>query len=185
VGRKYAAKRRETDSELLNARTRAWCAKQMESNPNYYSDRYWANPESARRARRKHYSENTEKCLVAQKLWRKNNPETAKQSAKNWKLNHPEENRQISMGVTSRYRAKKKLATIQNFSHQELMQRMSVFGFQCAYCSGPFEEIDHLIPLSKGGKHCLSNLRPSCKPCNNKKSNKMPAVWFEELRKRR
>ena len=69
-------------------------------------------------------------------------------------------------------RAIKKGATVVVFTDDQLSQRMSVFNFNCAYCNGPFEHIDHVIPLSKGGLHCLSNLRPSCQSCNLSKHNK-------------
>ncbi|HIV17188.1 MAG TPA: HNH endonuclease [Candidatus Alectryocaccobium stercorigallinarum] len=33
--------------------------------------------------------------------------------------------------------------------------------------------IDHIIPISKGGKSVPSNLQVLCSKCNGKKSNKM------------
>lgn len=75
-------------------------------------------------------------------------------------------------------RALKRAATIVPFTLAELDARMSVFGHRCAYCGGPFEHVDHVKPLSKGGPHCLANLRPSCKRCNLQKFAKHPLVWF-------
>lgn len=49
-------------------------------------------------------------------------------------------------------------------------------GYRCAYCgteSPPFE-IEHVIPLSKGGNNYLTNLVFSCHDCNTLKSNKLP-----------
>jgi 5-methylcytosine-specific restriction endonuclease McrA len=54
-------------------------------------------------------------------------------------------------------------------------------GVKCAYCGvvifGKAVHIDHEIPLSRGGKHEISNLRPACKPCNSSKHNKMLHEW--------
>lgn len=36
-------------------------------------------------------------------------------------------------------------------------------------------EADHVIPLSRGGKHIISNIVPSCPKCNNKKRAKLPS----------
>ena len=38
--------------------------------------------------------------------------------------------------------------------------------------------IDHLIPKSKGGTNHISNLVPCCKPCNQKKANKLNALIY-------
>jgi 5-methylcytosine-specific restriction endonuclease McrA len=42
---------------------------------------------------------------------------------------------------------------------------------RCAYCqtSETPLEMDHVIPLSRGGPHCASNIVPACKPCNSAK----------------
>lgn len=37
--------------------------------------------------------------------------------------------------------------------------------------------VDHVIPLAKGGTHCVTNLVPSCAPCNRKKHTKLPHEW--------
>jgi 5-methylcytosine-specific restriction endonuclease McrA len=44
---------------------------------------------------------------------------------------------------------------------------------RCYYCQQIPEEltIDHIIPLSKGGKHTASNVVPACRPCNSRKHN--------------
>ena len=39
-------------------------------------------------------------------------------------------------------------------------------GERCIYCDGPFQEIDHMIPVGLGGHHVISNVAPSCVPCN-------------------
>ena len=47
----------------------------------------------------------------------------------------------------------------------------------CYYCKRRFRgtvHIDHVIPLSKGGRHTVANLCASCPPCNREKSSKQP-----------
>lgn len=64
-------------------------------------------------------------------------------------------------------------------------------GFMCAYCKREFYppknwdkkkaindgimwlEIDHIIPLSKGGRDTIDNKQCLCQRCNNRKSNKI------------
>lgn len=47
--------------------------------------------------------------------------------------------------------------------------------FQCAYCGTPGTdaelEIDHIIPVSRGGSNHMSNLTTACRACNQTKSN--------------
>ena len=58
-------------------------------------------------------------------------------------------------------------------------------GNQCRYCSIVLTietaTVDHVIPLSKGGKDSLDNLVLACKPCNNDKADLLLSEW----RKRR
>jgi len=47
----------------------------------------------------------------------------------------------------------------------------------CYYCKRRFRgtiHIDHVIPLSKGGRHTVANLCASCPPCNLEKQAKQP-----------
>jgi 5-methylcytosine-specific restriction endonuclease McrA len=48
--------------------------------------------------------------------------------------------------------------------------------FVCQYCgkTGVRMTIDHILPSSRGGKSTFENCVTSCKPCNNKKSDKTP-----------
>lgn len=51
-------------------------------------------------------------------------------------------------------------------------------GFKCRYCGRRAEdgvqlEVDHIIPVSRGGKTEMSNLQTLCRDCNRGKSNKM------------
>lgn len=47
--------------------------------------------------------------------------------------------------------------------------------FQCTYCGAPGTdaelEIDHIIPISKGGSNHMSNLTTACRACNQAKSD--------------
>ena len=41
----------------------------------------------------------------------------------------------------------------------------------CRYCGGEANEVDHIIPVSRGGSHLLSNLCASCAGCNASKNH--------------
>ena len=51
---------------------------------------------------------------------------------------------------------------------------------KCWHCGKELEgkfEVDHLIPLDKGGSDWPSNLVCSCQRCNRSKSNKLLSEW--------
>ena len=81
------------------------------------------------------------------------------------------------------------MAKNKNKEHRRVIYE--IYYFKCNYCKRQFEkpkdwdglkaihdgemflEIDHIIPLSKGGKDSIINKQALCQKCNNKKSNKI------------
>lgn len=55
----------------------------------------------------------------------------------------------------------------------------------CHWCGGTFPAneltMDHIIPLSRGGKGSRNNVVPSCKQCNNNKKYLLPMEWEQYL----
>ncbi|MHB8465767.1 MAG: HNH endonuclease [Acidimicrobiales bacterium] len=54
------------------------------------------------------------------------------------------------------------------------LNRRAVFvrdGHLCQYCNAPAENIDHVIPRSKGGPHTWENVVAACRPCNARKQD--------------
>lgn len=50
-------------------------------------------------------------------------------------------------------------------------EKIKMFKGCCAYCNKKTKapEMEHVIPLSKGGPHTIENIVPACKSCNCKK----------------
>jgi 5-methylcytosine-specific restriction endonuclease McrA len=57
----------------------------------------------------------------------------------------------------------------------------------CHYCRGripPAElTMDHIVPLSRGGKSVRGNTVPACKDCNNRKKYLLPIEWDLYIRR--
>jgi len=53
----------------------------------------------------------------------------------------------------------------------------------CHYCGRAVDPreltMDHIVPLTRGGKSTKGNLVPACKDCNNKKKYLLPIEWKE------
>ena len=56
---------------------------------------------------------------------------------------------------------------------------------ECHYCHQKVGKanltMDHVLPLSRGGKSKKGNIVPACKECNNKKKHLLPVEWSEYL----
>lgn len=52
--------------------------------------------------------------------------------------------------------------------------RVILYGFMCAYCvNTPADNLDHAVPISRGGSNWPSNIYPSCARCNTEKGDKI------------
>jgi 5-methylcytosine-specific restriction endonuclease McrA len=57
------------------------------------------------------------------------------------------------------------------------LTRRAVFardGWVCQYCGSTAENVDHVIPKSRGGEHSWENVVAACRRCNSKKENRLP-----------
>lgn len=65
-----------------------------------------------------------------------------------------------------------------------IRSRYAEFDNCCAYCGKQHKamdlEIEHFVPISKGGTHVLSNIVPACKPCNRSKFDHDAEAWYEK-----
>lgn len=61
-----------------------------------------------------------------------------------------------------------------NVTKDEWESIKAKFGGKCAYCRQPFAklEMDHVVPMTRGGLHVPENVVPACKPCNIRKGNR-------------
>ena len=57
-------------------------------------------------------------------------------------------------------------------------------GHTCAYCGNGATQVDHMVPVSKGGTAAPSNLAAACRQCNFEKLDFTVAEWAEWRRER-
>lgn len=73
-------------------------------------------------------------------------------------------------------------STITNEELVEWILKESPAG--CVYCGKKVKEIDHKVPLSKGGEHSFTNLQMLCEPCNRSKRD-MSDEEFRNINEKR
>lgn len=82
----------------------------------------------------------------------------------------------------SRHRRRaKKVGAVGSFDKWDVEIRRIKQGNKCHYCREPLEidgsrkyQVDHFIPLSRGGTNYMNNLVIACPDCNQAKGSKMP-----------
>jgi 5-methylcytosine-specific restriction endonuclease McrA len=64
------------------------------------------------------------------------------------------------------------------YRHQAPLTRRGVFardGYSCQYCGSSAENLDHVVPRSRGGLHVWENVVAACRRCNAKKMDRTPS----------
>jgi len=148
-----------SNADLAKERSRDWGAKNREYRSAYDRTRYPREKEvrAARAA-----------------VWRAANPERARELARLSAARNREHTRRLKRANEARRRAAKASVLALPFGVDQLAARTAMFGDRCWICRGPYEALDHVKPLCKGGPHMLANLRPICATCNARKGGRWP-----------
>lgn len=64
-------------------------------------------------------------------------------------------------------------------SPDQLWRRWVEFEHRCAYCGSEGDlQVEHVVPISKGGEHHLGNIVPACPTCNYGKRSAAVEEWY-------
>lgn len=98
-------------------------------------------------------------------------------------INYYKNNREKFYQHAQARRARKKEAAVVDLSRAQWEEIKAAYGNRCVYCGRKMRKLsqDHIIPLSKGGDHTVSNIVPACLTCNLKKGNRAPLVPVQPL----
>lgn len=126
-------------------------------------------------ANAKIYAENREEILAKHRAYYEANKEKRDAQIKTYRKSHPE----VGQAASSRRRAKLAAAPINDFTRAQWESVKEHYDYRCVYCPDTCWRcqrrkhqltIDHIIPISKGGSHTVSNIAPACSRCNKKKN---------------
>lgn len=143
--------------ECLNESSRRYHAANREKRVAYIRARRMANPPS---------EESRAAAVERTRQWCEQNPEKHRTSRKNRKYNR---RAREGGGMTA----------------AELRQWEAAQKKVCHWCGVRCDdhEIDHRVPLAKGGKHERRNLVISCRPCNRRKGARDPVEFAQSMGK--
>ena len=128
---------------------------------------------------KEYYRENKEECIEYQKKYRAYNKERIRDY---WKMY-----RATEQGKTVKRNSNHKRRTLTKNGDVTVQQLKELYltAKNCYWCNTKLNKnnthLDHLMPLSKGGEHTLSNLVISCRKCNLSKNAKDPIEFANKL----
>lgn len=134
-----------------------------------YRKRWYAEHKEEKALRDKPYNlANKEKRNATSKRWAQENPEKISAAKKRYYTANPEARR-----LREQQRRALKKQALGVFKLQDWKEIKKKYKNACPACGRKEPEVkltvDHIIPLSKGGKHDKSNIQPLCLNCNSRK----------------
>jgi 5-methylcytosine-specific restriction endonuclease McrA len=118
-----------------------------------------ANPDAARRASQKYRERYPDRTAAAMAAWRKKNPDRVREGS-------------------ARRRVRRAANDVRLVTERDWRRLCARLKHRCAYCgsAGPLTQ-DHIVPVSRGGRHAIGNLLPACQPCNTSKRARLLVEW--------
>ena len=142
------------------------------------------------------YLRNGDKARATQAVYRKQNLERRAASDLARRLADPEKSKArhranyaadptaYKSGRDKRRSLVSASADYRHVSFAEWTSLLNRHGGGCAYCGSKDKiEMDHVVPLSKGGRHAIGNLLPACFSCNRSKRARFLSEWKLHQRK--
>lgn len=154
--REYMRKRYATDPQRVLATNKAWYGRNRERMLEYDRRHRLADLKATRAKER----ERTRARYAA-------DPAAWQSYLKEWRRRNPDKSHAYVRAATNKRR---QAAGGQSFSAAEWLALLAHHDGSCAYCgSKVLIEIDHRIPLSRGGSNLIDNILPACRRCNRRK----------------
>lgn len=145
---------------------------------------YWKNQEQRKEYSRQYAKTNPDKVKQTRQNWKRNHLEAYREGerrrSKRWRANHPEREKEVtakykrSHPQTSKiawqnWRARKK-KNGGTFKTKEWIELCEKYDNKCVKCGERKKlTVDHVIPVSLGGRNDISNIQPLCAKCNREK----------------
>jgi 5-methylcytosine-specific restriction endonuclease McrA len=149
-------------------RTKRWREKHPEKARQSWQKWQQNNKEKARENSRKSYAKHADVQRAKDAQWRAENPEAVRNKARKTYWSNPEKHRERSH-----------LRRVKSEHFLVLPKEMKrLYSQPCAKClSKDKTTIDHIIPLSRGGRHSIGNLQTLCLSCNTQKNTRTIMEW--------
>lgn len=160
--KKYYAKHREYINEHKKNYRITHHEQFIERDRKYHT----THQEQINKRGREYYATHREQRDKYRKKYAAANPEKSRKWYKIYHTRHPEK----SSEYHTRRRAREVNAEGNGVTARQWEKIKEEYFQRCAYCNQEKPpQMDHIVPLSKGGKHDIDNIVPACKSCNSSK----------------
>ena len=142
------------------------------------------NKEKIKERKRQWYLTNKEHCIAKSKKYAEDNKEKIADWYKNiWLKSESGRFSSITSQATRRARVKQAKG---RFTKLDINDLFSSQGGKCYYCRDKSNslQIEHMTPLSRGGRNDVSNICLACAPCNLKKHTKTAEEFQQVIQER-
>ena len=128
---------------------------------------------------------------ASNRAWNKANPDRRRELARQWQEANPERKREHKRADYRRNkesyvkRALRRNQALRSAEQRVILdrERARIYSSPCAACGNRDRiELDHIIPISRGGRHSIGNVQPLCRSCNASKGAKLLAEWKRDRR---
>ena len=127
---------------------------------------------------------NRERIREKSRRWYRKNANKVAEKTKKWRQENPDKRKDFR-----HKRRAKVFGGMPATCSSKIKEMKSKKVGSCSYCGVVMETInltiDHVIPLSRGGKHSPDNLAFACRSCNSSKGAKMLGAEFQPKIKQR
>lgn len=100
--------------------------------------------------------------------------EQTRAATKRYRKRHPEMVREANRRIKAMRRTNER----RRWTPADWDRLVARFDGCCAYCGERKDlTLDHVVPVSRGGRHAAGNFLPACVSCNSSKNDKFLAEW--------
>ena len=134
-----------------------------------------SHPEESHKACSKYYYNNKEELSKKKSVYYENNREEILSRKRERNKNPEVKNKNIAKGISRR--------ALGRITTEQILILQNEFGGLCPYCGKEIVvgNVDHIIPIIKGGTNDFENLIWCCRKCNNKKQSKNMHEFMKTL----
>lgn len=167
----------------FNAKSRQLRIENLERYKSYQIKNRLKHPETQKFNNKKWAANNPERRKQINNEWAKNNRHYLAQRMVEYRKRKPTKhqewvkaNPEVARNNWQRRRAVEKNAPTFFITKKELLR---LYASPCFYCGLKTDSMhmDHVMPISRGGRHSIGNLVPACAKCNISKKDKLLIEW--------